>query len=98
MERYELERRIERIIENNIERYPYEGDYVKVSELKDDILNLIKEIKRENLVVKEHDIVRLMDGRRGTIVYIYNDNFFEVELSDNNEVLSISIKDIDEVE
>lgn len=47
MKEWELETRIETIINNNIKEIPWEGDYVDKEELKQDIKNLIKELNKQ---------------------------------------------------
>jgi len=47
MDKWELERRIEKIIERNCEEIPWEGTDVNKGGLKYDIINLIEELENE---------------------------------------------------
>jgi hypothetical protein len=96
MNRWELEKRIEKIIDRNCVEYPYEGTEVYKQNIKDEIMELIEEIRKEKLEIRLHDVVILKDGREGTIIHVFKDDFFEIEFYDN-KTLSVSIKDIDEV-
>lgn len=49
MERWQLENRIEKIINRNCVEIPWEGTEVDKSGLREDIIDLIDEIKRESL-------------------------------------------------
>ncbi|HRC81897.1 MAG TPA: hypothetical protein PLF27_10975 [Sedimentibacter sp.] len=43
--------------------------------------------------MKEHDVVYLEDGRKGTIVHIYPDGEnAEVEISETNEVVKVKLQ------
>jgi hypothetical protein len=55
MERYELEKRIEKIIERNCIEYPYEGTEVYKQNIKDEIMDLIDEITGENDTDYQYD-------------------------------------------
>lgn len=46
MERWELEKRIEELIERNCREYPYEGTEINKGQLKEDILGLIEYLTR----------------------------------------------------
>lgn len=49
MDRWDLDRKIEKIIERNCEEIPWEGTEVDTLGLREDIFELIDEIKKETI-------------------------------------------------
>jgi hypothetical protein len=60
MDRWKLEKRIEKIIDSNCKEIPWEGDEVDKTQLKYDLLNLIDEIQTDKL---KEGIIELMRNR-----------------------------------
>jgi hypothetical protein len=106
MERWELEKRIEKIIDKNCIEIPYEGTEVYKQNIKDEIMELIDEIKGEtnnmksfNEVINEEKNLKnkwleTPDYTIDRTLFDYKNKFYGNEHEITNEILYLMLIDI----